>query len=143
MYFSTHYFHKFSSQQFFLIDYSGILGCSDESLVFHYALQQTYFRHEQELNSLEAQWQAYQKQQTAPAPTAAAVPAAPPAPKEDPRAAMQRQHLERNRVAPATGSRAGAIETDERGRKRQKAGGLNRIAEDTVAALGGDGFFTP
>lgn len=114
----------------------------DENSLFQHALQQTYFRHEQELASLEQRWQEYQESQQA-APAAAATPAAPPPPKEDPRAAMQRQHLERNRVAPANGSRAGAVETDERGRKRQKSQGLNRIAEDTVSALSGDGFFTP
>lgn len=112
----------------------------DENALFQHALQQTYFRHEQELASLEQRWQEYQKSQQAPAQAAAA---APPPHKEDPRDAMKRQHLERNRVSPANGSRGGAVETDERGRKRQKAGGLNRIAEDTVASLSGDGFFTP
>lgn len=113
----------------------------DENSLFQHALQQTYFRHEPELASLENRWQEYQKSQQAPA--AAAAPAAPPPPKEDPRDAMKRQHLDRNRVAPANGSRGGAVETDERGRKRQKAGGLNRIAEDTVDALTATGFFTP
>lgn len=117
---------------------------ADKNLVFQQALQQTYFRHEPEIKRMKAQWEAYQQQQqAAPPPAAAAPPAAPPPPKEDPRDAMKRQHLERNRVSPANGSRGGAVETDERGRKRQKAGGLNRIAEDTVAALSGDGFFTP
>lgn len=120
----------------------------DEDSLFITALEEASWRHADELQYLEQQWQAYQQaQQGQPpspvAPAAAAPPAAPPPPQVDPREKARQDFLDKNRKANAGGQRGGALPEDGQGRKRRpNAQGANAIGAEFVNSLAGDGFFS-